>query len=316
MKTQNFHQHPVPQFNIISIALLVLGLALAAQTAQALTNSVYITNTTYLDSRVSNQTLNYGHAHTVKVVIDSPYTSDGSVCRGLLQLPAAIWQYSPDEIVSAKISFYVWQDYTEDRNITLYPLTTKFVPGTGSASSPADGATWLTRDGTNAWSSAGGDYDTSFSVIGIKDPVLDVDENNRFFTWDITMLLKTPASRAELQNFGALLRIDETPVPQTGMPRAPFTSCYDPSYTSAYWPVVQLTIAPRLLSPALAAGTVSFAMTNLTIGTTYTIERTTDLVSSNWTAAASFTATDITNVWSEPAGAGATNVFYRLHSRE
>jgi hypothetical protein len=307
-------QFSLPHY--IKISLVVLGMMLAGHAAQALTNTLSITTTTYIDSRVSNQTLNYGRAHTVKVVIDSNVTSDGSMCRGLLQLPARIWAYSPGEIVSATIAFYVWQDNTEDRNITLYPLTRGFVQGTGSGSSPADGATWCTYDGANPWTNPGGDFDTNYPVVGVKEPVLDPDENDRFFSWDITPLLKRPASQAELRNNGALLRIDETPMPASGMPRAPFTSSYDPSYPAAYWPSLQLTIAPTLLSAAVADGVLSFAITNLTVGTTNTIERSLDLSSRSWTAVSSFVAAGVSTNWSETIPAECTKAFYRLRSQE
>ena len=81
---------------------IVLGIAFLGPTVQAQTIVTNITTTAYIDSRVSNQTNNYGHAHTVKVVIDNNVTSDGSMCRGLFQLPPQLWTYCPDQIVSAK----------------------------------------------------------------------------------------------------------------------------------------------------------------------------------------------------------------------
>ncbi len=212
---------------------IMLAIAFIGSTVQALTIVTNITTTTYIDSWVINQTNNYGHAHTVKVVIDGmgqgDPTKDGSICRGLFQLPPQLWSYSPSDIVSASVSFYVWQDNTGTLNVTLYPLTKNFVQGTGFGTYPPDGATWFTYDGTNPWTNPGGDFDASCSVVGIKGPIIDPDENDRFFSWDITALLKNSTSRAELQKFGAMLRIDETPVPTTGMPRAPFTSSYDPA---------------------------------------------------------------------------------------
>ena len=148
-----------PLRHCLKASLIVLGIALAGQTAQALTNALTITTTTYIDSRVSNQTLNYGHAHTVKALINNNVTSDGSMCRGLFQLPPQIWTYPPEQILSATVVFYVWQDNTASRNVTLYPLTRSFVQGTGNGTSPADGATWLTYDGTNPWTNPGGDFD-------------------------------------------------------------------------------------------------------------------------------------------------------------
>ena len=305
-----------PLRHCLQASLVALGIALAGPPAQALTNVLTITTTTYIDSRVSNQTLNYGHAYTVKALINNNVTEDGSMCRGLFQLPPQIWAYSPDQIVSATVLFYVWQDNTGTRNVTLYPLTRSFVEGTGSGISPADGATWLTYDGTNLWTNPGGDFDLSCPVVGVKGDVLDPDENDRFFSWDITTLLKTAANRTELQNYGAMLRMDESPVPDSGMPRAPFTSSYDPSYPPAYWPSLQFTIAPSLFNVSVSGGAISFSISNLTVGATNTIERSLDLATNGWTAVSSFVAASTLTNWSETLQTGWTKAFYRIYSQE
>jgi hypothetical protein len=301
------------QAPVIGLAIASLGPSLQAQTF--VTN---IATTTYLDSWVINQTNNYGHAHTVKVVIDgmgqSDPTKDGSICRGLFQFPPQLWSYSPSDIVSASVSFYVWQDYTTNRNVTLYPLTRSFVQGTGDGTYPPDGATWFTYDGVNPWTNPGGDFDTNYSVIAVKGPIL-TDENDRFFYWDVTASLQNPASRAELQNYGAILRIDETPVPTTGMPRAPFTSAYDPSYTPAYWPTLQLTVRPTVFNVVISGGAISLGITNLTVGVTNTIERSFTLATNGWTAVTNIVATGISTNWSEPIQPGWTNAFYRVLSQ-
>jgi len=294
--------------------LLALAFALLSPTLRAQTFVTNITTTTYLDSRVSNQTNNYGEAHTVKVVIDNNVTSDGSMCRGLFQFPPQLWSYSPSDIVSASVSFYVWQDNTTNRNVTLYPLTRSFVQGTGYGTCPPDGATWLTYDGTNPWTNPGGDFDTNYSVIAVKGPILS-DENDRFFTWDVTALLQNPTSRAELQQYGAMLRIDETPIPTSGMPRAPFTSVYDPAYTPAYWPSVQLFVRPTVFNVAISGGTISFVITNLTVGVTNTIERSFTLATNGWTAIANIVATGNSTNWSDTIQPGWTNAFYRVHTQ-
>jgi hypothetical protein len=303
-------KHPrglAPLRHRLQALLVALGIALAGQTAQALTNGLTITTTTYTDSRPSNQTLNYGHAHSVKTLINNNVTSDGSICRGLLQLPPQIWAYPPEQILSATVVFYVWQDNSGTRNVTLYPLTKSFVQGTGSGTAPADGATWLTYDGTHPWSNPGGDFDPACPVVGVKGDILDPD---------ITALLKTAASRAELQNYGALLRMDETPVPTSGMPRAPFTSSYDPSYPPAYWPSLQFTLAPTLFNVSVSGGAISFSISNLTVGATNTIERSFNLATNGWTAVSSFVAASTSTNWSETLQPGWTKAFYRLHSQD
>jgi hypothetical protein len=316
MKPENWRPKHAPLRHRLQALLIALGIALAGQPAQALTNALTITTTTYTDSRPSNQTLNYGHAHTVKVLIDNNVTSDGSMCRGLLQLPPQIWAYPPEQILSATVVFYVWQDNTGSRNVTLYPLTRSFVQGTGTGTSPADGATWLTYDGAQPWTNPGGDFDSGCPVVGVKGNVLDPDENDRFFSWDITALLKTSTSRAELQNYGAMLRIEETPVPDSGLPRAPFTSSYDPSYPPAYWPSLQFTLAPTLSNVSVSGGAISFSIGNLTVGATNTIERSFNLATSGWTAVSSLVAASTSTNWSETLQPGWTKAFYRLHSQD
>ncbi len=308
----------VPLRLLMRTPILLLALALAAQPARALTNALTITATAYVDSRVSNQTLNYGRAHTVKALVNSNVTSDGSVCRGLFQLPPQFWAYPPEQILSAKVVFYVWQDNSGSRDVTLYPLTTAFVPGTGTGTgaSPADGATWITSDGVTPWASPGGDFDPAHPVVGVKGRVLDPDLNDRFFYWDITALLKSAAARTALQNCGAMLRMDETPPPAAGASRAPFTSSYDPSYTPACWPTLQFTVAPTLAGVSVSGGAVSFGISNLTVGVTNTIERALDPSANNWTAVASFVAAGPSTNWSEPLPPGWTKAFYRLRSQK
>ncbi len=296
--------------------ILLLALALASQPARALTNALTITPTAYVDSRVSNQTLNYGRAHTVKALVNSNVTGDGSVCRGLLQLPPQLWAYPPEQVLSAKVVFYVWQDNSGSRNITLYPLTRAFVQGTGTGTLPADGATWLTSDGVNPWTTPGGDFDPAHPVVGVKGSVLDPDLNDRFFYWDITALLKNAATRTALQNCGAILRMDEAPPPAAGAARAPFTSSYDLGYASPWWPSLQLTIAPTLAGVSVADGAVWFAISNLTVGVTNTIERSPNPAANGWTAVASFVPAGTSTNWSEPLPPGWTKAFYRLRSQE
>jgi hypothetical protein len=131
MKAGKQHDGLAGLLRCLQTAPIVLGIAFLAPTVQAQTIVTTITTTAYIDSRISNQTNNYGQAHTVKVVIDNNVTSDGSICRGLFQLPPLVWTYSPDQIVSAIVVFYVFQDNTGSRNVTLYPLTRSFVEGTG-----------------------------------------------------------------------------------------------------------------------------------------------------------------------------------------
>ena len=268
---------------------------------------------TYLDSRSSNAAKNYGAATTVKALINS---SDASVCRGLFQLPPEIGLYESGEIASAKVFFYVWQDNTADRNVTLYPLTRTFAEGTGNGTTNADGATWTTCDGTNAWTAAGGDFDTNFPVVGVKEDILDPDLHDRFFSWDIAPLLTNDVARSNLLAHGALLMIDEAPVPATGMPRAPFTSSDNLSYAPAYRPRVDVKVAVRLPEVpqiAVADGNVTVQLANCTPLVACRIERTPDLMQTNgWTFVTNLVSTSAETNWMESLPADWTNAFYRV----
>ena len=276
--------------------------------------SFAITADTYLDSRTANAANNYGHAITVKTLVNS---SDASVCRGLFRLPDELGLYAPGELASAKVFFYVWQDNTAERNVRLYPLTRAFVPGTGNGTAPADGATWNTFDGTNAWTAPGGDFDPNFPVIGIKEAILDEGLHDRFFSWEIAPLLTNATARSNLLAHGALLMIDETPVPPTGMPRAPFTSADDLAYAAAYRPHVEVRVVVR--RPAVpqisvaTQGVVTLDVAECSPYVTHRIERTPDLTQTNgWTFVSNLVVGGTSTNWQEPLPAGWSNAFYRV----
>ena len=282
---------------------------MAAQVAFSITTDVY------MDSRSS--ATNYGAAKTVKTVINS---SDGSICRGLFQLPSEISIYPTDQVAKAVVRFYVWQDNTTNRNVTLFPLTRSFAEGTGNGSASGDGATWYTCDGLNAWTNAGGDFDENFPVIGLKGPVLNTDNNDRFFTWDITPLLTNDTARTELLTYGALLRIDESPVPASGMPRAPFTSSDDLSYRSEYRPQVQVLVIPQTAGVSQISIEEEALVMNFNDCTPYVtnrIERTFDLQQADgWTLVTNLVTSGSETHWMESLRSEATNVFYRITTEE
>lgn len=277
--------------------------------------SIPIATDTFLDSRNSNTGKNYGAATAVKTVVNS---SDGSVCRGLFQLPPEISLYSTDQLARATVVFYVWQDNTTNRNVTLFPLTHSFVEGTGNGAANADGATWSTCDGTNAWTNAGGDFDTNYPVVGVKGDILDTNMNDRFFSWDLSALLTNSQARQELLNYGALLQIDELPTPSSGMPRAPFTSSDDLSYADGYRPHFQLLVIPRTVDVTCASSadrTVQLIVTNCTPFITNRVERNLDLQQADgWMVVTSLVATGCATNWVEPAQSEWTNAFYRVIS--
>jgi hypothetical protein len=228
---------------VIIAALLAVQTAGSAQTT--ITNQ--ITTDTYIDSLNPNE--NFGTSGSDKVVFNNV---SPSVCRTLCDLPANLWSYSPSAIESAIVSFYVFSDNTGTYNVSLFPLTRAFGVGTwnGKGTPPAtpNGATWYTYDGTNDWTSPGGDFDSASSVVGLKGTLgAGGNSNGRFFTFDITSLLDNPTTDTELQDYGAMLAIDvgATEPPSGQQYFASFTSADSSSSTIPYLPSVALTVVPE-----------------------------------------------------------------------
>ncbi len=294
--------------------LFACGLGVTLQAAQL---TFPIVTDAYLDSASANASKNYGAATTIKVLVN---TNDSSVCRGLLQLPPEAGLYEPGDIEQAIVLLYVWQDRTTNLNITLFPLVSPFAEGTAFGTTNASGATWTTRDGTNAWLNPGGDFDTNHPVVGVKEEVLDPGMNDRFFSWDITSLLTNSAVRAHLLNHGALLRIDEPPPPVIGMPRAPFTSSDDLAYAGEYRPQIRLVIRPRtadVFQVSMAGDQITMAISNCTPFITNRIERSFDLLqANNWTFITNMVVTGSATNWTEPLQPEWTNVYYRITGDE
>lgn len=161
-----------------------------------------------IDSRDPNY--NFGVSTTARVIVNG---SDGSLVRSVIRLPNDMWSIPAQDVISAKVYFYLWQDNTGGRTVRLHPLTRGFEEGTGDGTPSGDGATWETYDGVDAWTTPGGDYDPNVFV--------DPNEGTNWFCWDITDLW----NNADLRTFGAILRMDDESNPGDGnMPGAPFTS--------------------------------------------------------------------------------------------
>lgn len=292
---------------------LTAALLAGALPALAIETSFLITEDTYLDSRPGSQESNYGLNNAVRVLVNS----DTSVTRGLFAVPEALHAYQPEEVLEAKVYFYVFQDNTKDRDIRLYPLTQAFVEGSGGTSNLATGATWFTYDGTNNWTTPGGDFDAEHFVVGVKEPIIDVNLNDRFFSWDITGLLTNALTRSNLLNHGAILIIDgEDSPPATSSDRAPFTSSENLGNPVEFRPRLTVKLTPRepLLHLAVSnPGELSLSITNTMPYLPHRIERTYDLAAPiDWAEVTTLNVTGTqTNVTETAPGAG-TNVFYRV----
>lgn len=291
----------------IALGLLLCCSAHAAEVVFPIATDVSI------DSLTSNTGKNYGAATTVKVLA----SSNGSVCRALFQLPAEIGLYPTNQIAAATVFFYVWQDNTSDRNITLFPLTRSFVEGTGNGTMPPDGATWQTYDGLNAWTEAGGDFNTNHPVIGIKGPIVDEVNHGRYFSWDITPLLTNEQARTELMSCGALLRIDEVPVPPSGMPRAPFTSSDGAVNERPFMQLLVIARTSTVDSVSMTEESVILNITNCTPYVTNRIERSLDLQQADgWTLVTNLVTSGSETHWTESVHSDWTNAFYRVRNDE
>ena len=235
--------------SIHSLSLLIASAAvslpiLAAPVEADVVETFAVDVDTYIDSR--DATYNYGVATTAKVVVNG---TDGSLARVLFKLPDHIWSISEDQLISAKVWFYVWMDRTADRTVTLHPLIRGFVEGTGDGTSSGDGATWETYDGRNSWTCTGGEYDSSVFVDAVK--------LSNWFSWDITVLWSNP----DMRSFGAMLKMDDESDPgYQNIPRAPFTSSDGPANERHY---IEVTYADWLRADINGDGVVDlldFAM--------------------------------------------------------
>lgn len=289
---------------------LATTLVLGSLPTLAIEANFPITEDTYLDSRPASQASNFGLNNSVRVLVNS----DTSVTRGLFAIPTPLRAYQPEEIREARVYFYVFQDNTQTRDIRLYPLTTPFLQGAGGV-----GATWLTADGTNNWTTPGGDWDASQAVTGTKEPVLDPDLNDRFFSWDITGLLTNALTRSNLLTHGAILLIDESPVPSNGSDRAPFTSSDSQSNPPEYRPRITVKLTPH--EPVLnlvqsSPDTFRLDIANARPMLPHRIERTFDLSPPViWTEVITLQVTGTETNWTEAVLGAPTNVFYRVGIR-
>jgi len=122
---------------------------------------------------------NFGDSSSLKFVVNEP--GDASVVRSVIAFPndALAWELPENTDL---VSVTVWLTHYSgtamilgDRTLALHPLTQGF--------SEYD-ATWNTWDGTQTWTTAGGDYDAGTSVTGVPDSV----SSPTAYSWDITSL--------------------------------------------------------------------------------------------------------------------------------
>lgn len=123
---------------------------------------------------------------------DASLLVQGGLAKALVQFDLASIP-AGSTILSAQLSLY----HTAGGNDTVsaFRMTKPWTEGTGVAGL---GATWNKYDGVNAWTAAGGDYDTAAGVAVV------LPANNTWTTWDLTA--RTAAWTAGTQsNYGIAL---------------------------------------------------------------------------------------------------------------
>lgn len=217
----------------------------------------------------------YGADGKVKAVTSSysssyPYVSATHV---LFDLPASFWTaIGTSDVASAIVSYYPLNDSLSvpdnHNNLELHPLLQAFTEGNGTQSplvpSTDGGATWDSYDGAvaDAWTTPGGTYDTTNYVLAsVTNTTLPVSKGSVPFSWDITSLINNPTTRAELENYGALIKVvnegifPNNPPPPGG--ENDFVSFYSSKYMTAsdtatsnpqYIPNVMVTLPSQWVS--------------------------------------------------------------------
>ena len=147
---------------------------------------------TWLNS--SKTSLNYGADQIVQV-------AESDISRSLLEF--SLDELVPDShIVSASLELYA-NSVSNAGNIQVHPLTTMWEEGScNGVGCTADGGTWATRDGVNAWTTSGADYE------GVSSASYYADTVNVWHHWDITGLVKEWAMGLR-PNYGLLLKSDQ-----------------------------------------------------------------------------------------------------------
>jgi hypothetical protein len=102
----------------------------------------------------------------------------------------------------------------DPKNINAYFVMQSWVEGTLNGTGTANGATWLTRDGTANWSTAGGYYYTSWVVPGKEEASgsspLPGSFRQGWVTFDITAAAQYWVDNGPGSNNGMLLRMPTT----------------------------------------------------------------------------------------------------------
>jgi hypothetical protein len=195
----------VARWALATVALIGLTSTARAQAPE----DINLSSVTYIDQ--DNPTSNFGGKTQTKLVVNGLNHYGGTYVRGLLALPS-ITVPAGEQIQSVSLDLWCTQYSPPSGGSTtfstvLYPLTRGFVQGTGTTSGVTNtsGATWNTYDGTDAWTTPGGDYDSSTPVMASATPAA-----SSWTTFNLTNLWTNPSlvlEQQELQNYGALITV-------------------------------------------------------------------------------------------------------------
>ena len=245
-----------------STLLMAAAASLAACTGFASAAKVTITDDTFVDSATPDN--NFGSDLKLKAVSNGgssmyPLNADGtgSLTHTFVKLPQSFWDAAGTGTVSsATVDVFAFNNSLNAAdthgNVQLLPLTKAFAVGNGTqtplAGSTTGGATWNTYDGTNKWTTVGGDYDAAATPVTATAPdgsavSTIASKSSTPFQWDITSLMNNPTTRAELQNFGLMLRV----VNETTYNGNDFLSMYSANTANdtAHLPYATVTAVPE-----------------------------------------------------------------------
>jgi hypothetical protein len=161
---------------------------------------------TYLKSG-SDQNLNFGGATLVDVNQQSPERRillrfDVSSIPGGTTIKSAIMRLYSSNVTSAT---------NNPKSVNAYFIMQSWVEGTLNGSGTANGATWLTRDGTSNWSTAGGNYYSDWAVPGKEEASgsspLPGEFRQGWVTFDITAAVQYWVDNGPGSNNGMLVRM-------------------------------------------------------------------------------------------------------------
>lgn len=250
--------------SVCQLCCLTFVAAFAAHsTASASVMSYDVTDDTYIDACYT--TKNFGAYGGTKVFINKSATGQtvaGEPARALIDLPdtlvSALGGISTGDLVSVKLMLCDYGSQTPGtRAFSLHPLTRSFVEGTGpKAGNVGSGASWETCDGSNAWTTAGGDYDGTHHIDVYRD--YSDESSYPWYAFDITSMLNDPAdpngTRNNLLAHGLLIKIDESN--PSGTYGHNFAS--SDNDTSSYRSYFEITTVPEpsvfaMMAPGLVA---------------------------------------------------------------